>query len=72
MEAMITAKIVHETAKAVLALVDVSSAGHDGNLNGKTKKVWLPKSQINVSPTPTDSGWTYIDLPFWLVDAKGL
>jgi len=71
MDAMITAKIVHQTEKAVLALVDVSSAGHDGT-NGKTKKVWLPKSQIHVEPAPTASGWRYIDLPFWLVEAKGL
>lgn len=69
-DAMITAKIVRETQKAVLATVDVGNV--IGTFQKKTKTVWLPKSQINVSPTPTESGWTYIDLPFWLVEAKGL
>jgi len=59
MDATITAKIVHETEKAVLAIVHGA-------------KVWLPKSQIHLEPSWKKNETTLIDLPMWLVDAKGI
>jgi len=71
MEFMITAKIVHETPKAVLAVTNVE-AKNDGTFECLENKVWLPKSQIKLEPGWEKGKKTIIELPEWLINAKGL
>lgn len=53
--------VVHETQSAVLV--------HDGD---ESKKVWLPKSQIEIERDSSKPRVATITLPEWLAIDKGL